>query len=71
MKILSTEDTNFLTNIERILKRGKLINETVEETVQAILRDVKDKGDKAVIDYTEKYDKSRLTPSILKVVKKR
>ena len=70
MKILSTKDTNFLTDIERILKRGKLINETVEETVQAILRDVKDKGDKAVIDYTEKYDKLRLTPSILKVSEK-
>ncbi|MFH2011280.1 MAG: histidinol dehydrogenase [Pseudomonadota bacterium] len=67
MKILSTRDADFLTNMEQVLKRGEPFSATLEEIVKTILKDVQDKGDKALIDYAEKYDKSRLTPSTLKV----
>ncbi|MFH1623866.1 MAG: histidinol dehydrogenase [Pseudomonadota bacterium] len=70
MKILRTKDTDFPTSLERILKRAESLHGAVEETVRAIIRDVKDQGDKAVIDYMEKYGETGLTPSTLKVTEK-
>jgi histidinol dehydrogenase len=37
------------------------------ETVRAILRDVQKRGDAAVIDYTQKFDKAPLTPATMRV----
>jgi histidinol dehydrogenase len=37
------------------------------ETVRTILRDVQKRGDAAVIDYTQKFDKAPLTPTTMRV----
>ena len=70
MRILSTNDIDFSNNLETILRRAESSSEIVEKTVQTILKDVKDQGDKAILEYIEKYETSRLTPSKLKVRKK-
>ena len=67
MKIMHTEDKDFLTHLEKILKRAKSPSHTVEGTVRTILDDVKDQGDTAVIYYSEKFDKWKMSSSMLKV----
>ena len=37
------------------------------DVVRRILRDVREQGDAAVIDYTEKFEKVRLTPELMRV----
>ncbi len=70
MRILRTIDPDFPTNLERILKRAESQSRSVDETVKTILRDVKDRGDKAVLEYVGKYEKSKLTPATLSVGKR-
>jgi len=67
MRILSNRDADFSASLERILKRKEPPGGSEESTVKAILRDVKDRGDKAVFEYTKKYERWRLTTSTLKV----
>ena len=55
----------------KILKYGEVANEdifarvepgiNVEDIVADIIRDVKENGDKALLAYTEKFDKAKLT----------
>jgi histidinol dehydrogenase len=42
-------------------------NGTVESTVKEIIAEVRQRGDSALIDFTEKFDKAKLTPQTLKV----
>ncbi|MDY7034360.1 MAG: histidinol dehydrogenase [Thermodesulfobacteriota bacterium] len=67
MKILHTEDKDFLVHLEKILKRAESPSQTVEGTVRTILDDVRDQGDTAVICYSEKFDKWKMSSSMLKV----
>lgn len=52
-------------------KRIKALNEkdssALENTVKGVIAEVRQKGDAALIEYTEKFDKTKLTPKILKV----
>ncbi|MDY6855735.1 MAG: histidinol dehydrogenase [Thermodesulfobacteriota bacterium] len=67
MRILNTKDADFSTRLEGILKRAEPPSENIEDTVKNILNDVKENGDKAVIEYANKFEKSRLKSSMLKV----
>ena len=67
MRILNTKERDFSTRLEGILKRAEHPSETVEDTVKNILKDVKKNGDKAVIEYANKFERSRLKSSMLKV----
>src|SRR5690606_22009765 len=52
-------------------KRIKALNEkdssVLGNTVKNVITAVRKKGDKALIEYTEKFDKTKLTPATLKV----
>lgn len=50
-----------------IIKRGEILEEKYEETVKEILKRVKEEGDKAVIEYTKKFDNVDLTPETMEV----
>lgn len=67
MRILRVGDKNFRKQFERIISRGDVGLEAVEGLVHTILADVKAKGDKAVIEYTNRFDGIDLSPSQLRV----
>ncbi len=53
--------------VKQILSRSQIENKNVQEIVDSILANVKENGDKAVFEYTEKFDKIKVTPETLKV----
>ncbi len=53
---LSTVDSDFQQQLDKLLQREMLIADEVTSAVSSILEDVKQRGDQAVIDYTNKFD---------------
>jgi histidinol dehydrogenase len=53
--------------LNKVLNRGKADISSIEASVKKIVADVREQGDKALLMYTEKFDKVRLTASKLKV----
>ena len=53
---LSTRDADFVTRLAGLLAFENTQDERVEDTVAAILREVKARGDDAVLEYTRKFD---------------
>ena len=47
----------------RIKNRGELLSEEFEGTVKEIISNVKQKGDKALIEYTNRFDRTNITKS--------
>ncbi len=53
---LSVADSEFENQLLRLLQREMLIADDVTEIVTAILKDVRARGDQAVLEYTRKFD---------------
>ncbi|MGD2066566.1 MAG: histidinol dehydrogenase [Candidatus Bathyarchaeota archaeon] len=53
--------------LNKVLNRGKADISSIEASVKKIVADVREQGYKALLMYTEKFDKVRLTASKLKV----
>lgn len=53
---LSTQDPNFQKKLDKLLQREILIEDEIISSVSSILDDVKRRGDKAVMEYTNKFD---------------
>jgi len=53
---LTTSDANFWQQLDALLAWDSVSDQTVFDTVNGILHDVKDRGDAAVIEYTNKFD---------------
>lgn len=45
--------------VKQILSRSQIENKNVQEIVDSILANVKENGDKAIFEYTEKFDKNK------------
>lgn len=56
IKIIKTTDKAFKSSLKEILERGEQISTDVEDIVKDILKDVKKRGDKALREYTLKFD---------------
>lgn len=67
MKILKSTSRSFPKQLDRLAGRLTLENPRVEKAVQAILKDIRKKGDQAVIKYTHRFDRIRLKPATLKI----
>jgi histidinol dehydrogenase len=67
MKIVSSKKFN--AELDELLNRGKRDLSFILSDVRAIIDDVKEEGDSALLRYTEKFDKIRLTTSKLRVSK--
>ena len=67
MRILRVGEKGFTGQFERVLSRGREDLKAVERVVRAILEDVRANGDKAVIEYTRRFDGVDLLPSQLRV----
>ncbi len=64
---LKTADAGFARAFARLLAMKRERAGDVDGAVAAILADVRKRGDRAVIDYTERFDGVRLTPARLRV----
>jgi histidinol dehydrogenase len=66
MRIVTAQEFKEET-LNQVLNRGKSDISSIESSVRKIINDVKEQGDKALLQYTEKFDKVRLPASKLKV----
>ena len=67
MKVISGK--KFKEQSETFLGRSKTDISSIVSTVRAVIEDVKENGDEALLKYTEKFDKVLLAPEALKVSK--
>ena len=63
---LDSRDSTFARDFEALLGSKREASDEVGAVVAGILADVRQRGDAAVIDYTERFDKQRLTPETLR-----
>jgi histidinol dehydrogenase len=67
MKTLRVEDRKFGPVYKKLLNRLDLGEGSVEKIVRKILKEVQKGGDRAVLRYTEKFDRLRLRPAEMQV----
>lgn len=67
MKIIKVNENNYINEIDSILNRSDDSFDEVDKIVADIIKQVRKDGDKALIDYTEKFDGIKL--SSIKVTK--
>ncbi len=61
MKIIDSQQKDVMAEIKRIIDRGETATEEVSAAVQSVVDRVRKEGDPAVLEYTEKFDKAKLT----------
>jgi histidinol dehydrogenase len=66
-QFLDTRDADFEPRFAALLAQKREADADVDADVAAILADVAARGDAALIDYTERWDRQRLTPATLAV----
>lgn len=54
---LTTSDNDFWSSLKDLLSWENVSDDSVQSTVKQILHDVRKEGDKAVVDYTNKFDR--------------
>ncbi len=64
---LDSAQADFETRFTDFLAAKREVEEDVDTTVAAILADVRARGDAALIDYTERFDRLRLAPGELRI----
>lgn len=67
MRIVKLNDETKQDLLAKLLRRSPNQYPEQEKTVSDILADIKARGDEAVFDYTERFDKVKLTPDTLLV----
>ncbi|HET8562861.1 MAG TPA: histidinol dehydrogenase, partial [Candidatus Binatia bacterium] len=65
--IVKTTDRSFKPLLAKILRRRGSRGGEIEKRVERIVRAVKQKGDRALLGYTERFDGVRLTRSNIEV----
>ncbi len=63
---LNATDPGFETQFQTLLSAKREDSPDVDDIVAGIIKDVRDRGDRAVIELTEKFDRLRLTPETLR-----
>ncbi|MCC8024224.1 MAG: histidinol dehydrogenase [Clostridium sp.] len=67
MRIVELDETSMKNILGDMLKRDPNNYSEYSETVQAIVEDVKNRGDDAVFEYTRRFDKAELDASCIRV----
>ena len=67
IRFLHFSDAGFAETFQAITARGETIPAGIVETVQDILADVRERGDAALCEYTERFDRLKLEPGTLEV----
>ena len=66
-QFLSTRDAGFQEAFARLLAQKREDSPDVDATVAAIIADVRERGDAALVDYTARFDRVTLTPETLRI----
>jgi histidinol dehydrogenase len=64
---LDAREASFPGAFARLLGTKREVSEDVDEAVRAIIEDVRERGDRALIDYTGRFDGLELTPETLRI----
>jgi histidinol dehydrogenase len=64
---LSSKDKNFAADFEALLFARRDVEEDVAGQVKAIIADVRKRGDAALVELTNKFDRANVTPQTLKL----
>jgi histidinol dehydrogenase len=67
MKIIDSQHNDIVAELRRIINRGETATEDVATTVREVVERVRREGDPAVLEYTEKFDKVKLTLKDMRV----
>ena len=67
MRIVKLTEETKKNILENLLKRSPNQYGAYEAAVNEIIENVRQKGDAALFEYTEKFDKARLTPETIQV----
>jgi histidinol dehydrogenase len=67
MKIIDSQRQDIASELKRIVGRGEAATEEVATAVKEVVEAVRRQGDPAVLEYTEKFDKVKLTIRDIKV----
>jgi histidinol dehydrogenase len=67
MKIIDSQQKDIVAELKRIIDRGETATDEVATVVKEIVERVRKQGDPAVLEYTEKFDKVKLTLKDIKV----
>jgi len=67
MKIIDAQQQDITAELKRIVNRGESATEEVAVTVKEVVERVRKEGDPAVLEYTEKFDKVKLTLKDIRV----
>jgi histidinol dehydrogenase len=67
MKIIDSQQKDVVSEIKRIINRGETATEEVAAAVKEVVDRVRKEGDPAILEYTEKFDKVKLTLKEMKV----
>ena len=67
MKLLRYDQPDFAEALTRAMAGSSLFDTGIEEHVRAIITDVKTRGDAALIELTDRFDRVKLTPQQLRV----
>jgi len=67
IKIIKYNTPDGKETVDKILSRSQLEHGNVQEIVDGILADIRKRGDEAVFEYTEKFDKVKIDASNFKV----
>ncbi len=65
--LLKTGSPAFCKHLQKLLQRGEEAGAQVEASVRSILEEVRKKGDRALVAYTQRLDRVRLKPAELRV----
>ena len=69
MKCIKLDQSSIDNILENLLKRSPNQYDSYQDTVAAILNDVKEKGDQALFEYTKKFDQAEITKETIAVTK--
>src|SRR5512147_1947918 len=67
MKIIDAQQKDVVTELRRIINRGEAATEEVAAAVKTMVERVRKEGDPAVLEYTEKFDKAKLSLKNIRV----
>ena len=67
MQFLEINDRDFEARFAAILARGEETGKEVEAVVLDIIADVRSRGDEALLEFTERFDRLKLEASRLQI----
>ncbi|MBW2674507.1 MAG: histidinol dehydrogenase, partial [Deltaproteobacteria bacterium] len=67
MRVISTQESSFAEDLDRIINRKNRVPKDVEDVVAGILDDIETRGDDALFEYTGQFDGISLTPRTVEV----